>query len=173
MPDINVNALAEAINDKMDRDGKNVDTTSGADNVIAYQVPTAENNYRWYRLYASGWIEQGGKDYFTVAAYTDFNLVIPMADANYSVQAVYYDSTASATSVYGINIGSLTNTSFKAKMGTTGNNTYFFWEAKGIAAGINQESSSNTSSSTESNSSNSGSGGGTPDPTNPGSGTTK
>ena len=34
---------------------------SGADYVIAWQSPTAENNYTWYRKYRSGWVEQGGR----------------------------------------------------------------------------------------------------------------
>ena len=32
-----------------------------ADYVIAWQTPTAENNYTWYRKYKSGWVEQGGQ----------------------------------------------------------------------------------------------------------------
>ena len=31
-----------------------------ADYVIETQLPTAENNYMWFRKYKSGWIEQGG-----------------------------------------------------------------------------------------------------------------
>ena len=30
------------------------------DYVIEWQMPTAENNYTWYRKYKSGWVEQGG-----------------------------------------------------------------------------------------------------------------
>ncbi len=30
------------------------------DYVIAWQTPTADNNYTWYRKYKSGWVEQGG-----------------------------------------------------------------------------------------------------------------
>ena len=33
----------------------------GADYVVAWQNPTAENNYTWFRRYKSGWITQGGK----------------------------------------------------------------------------------------------------------------
>lgn len=28
---------------------------------IEFQAPTAENGYTWYRKYADGWVEQGGK----------------------------------------------------------------------------------------------------------------
>ena len=33
---------------------------TSADYVIAWQNPTAENNYTWYRKYKSGWLEMGG-----------------------------------------------------------------------------------------------------------------
>ena len=33
---------------------------SNADYVVETQLPTAENNYTWYRKYKSGWVEQGG-----------------------------------------------------------------------------------------------------------------
>ena len=59
MADIDFGQLSEALNDKSDRDLRNVDTTAKADAVIDYQEPTAENNYTWYRLYKSGWVEQG------------------------------------------------------------------------------------------------------------------
>ena len=33
---------------------------ASADYVIETQLPTAENDYTWYRKYKSGWVEQGG-----------------------------------------------------------------------------------------------------------------
>jgi len=74
---INTGAILEALNDKTDRDCKNVDTVAGADAVIEYQIPIAENNYTWYRLYASGWIEQGGK-----TTSRDETVTFPKAFAN-------------------------------------------------------------------------------------------
>ena len=59
MADIDIGKISEALNDKADRNMRNVDT-SVSDTVIAWQVPTAENGYTWYRKYASGWVEQGG-----------------------------------------------------------------------------------------------------------------
>ena len=47
--------ILEALNDKADRDLMNVAT--GADVVVEYQMPNANNNYTWYRKYASGWVE--------------------------------------------------------------------------------------------------------------------
>ena len=83
---INTGMILEALNDKVDRDCRNVDTTSGADSVIEWQAPTAENNYTWYRLYKSGWVEQGG-----VASVTDYGgsvtLPIEMSDTYYTAIA--------------------------------------------------------------------------------------
>ena len=54
MSDINVNELSESINNKADRNLLN--TNSNVDVV----VETYKNGTNWYRLYKSGWIEQGG-----------------------------------------------------------------------------------------------------------------
>ena len=37
-----------------------VSALNQGDYVIETQIPTPENNYTWYRLYKSGWVEQGG-----------------------------------------------------------------------------------------------------------------
>lgn len=44
MADINIGAISEALNNKTDRNMRNVDT-SVSDAVIAWQAPTAENGY--------------------------------------------------------------------------------------------------------------------------------
>lgn len=137
MPDINVNELAEAINDKMDRDSQNVDTTSGADSVIAFQVPTAENNYTWYRLYASGWVEQGGycKDNPNMVA--DISFPVTMSDTNYTVTGlmdilsdaggyVYFQLTVYARNTTGISI--------VHRGGSSGVLHNFGWQVSGMAA---------------------------------------
>lgn len=43
---------AETLNDKVDIGHQ----------VIAFQEPTSSNNYTWYRKYADGWVEQGGRN---------------------------------------------------------------------------------------------------------------
>lgn len=53
--------------------------------VVAFQAPTAQNNYTWYRKYADGWVEQGGvssaiSDYGTAT----INLPVEMSDTNYT-----------------------------------------------------------------------------------------
>lgn len=51
-------SYSDTINNKADRDLNNI--PSNIDYVIDSQLPTAENNYTWYRVYKSGLVEQGG-----------------------------------------------------------------------------------------------------------------
>jgi hypothetical protein len=145
MTDINVGAIVEILNDKTDRDLHNVNTGDGADAVVEYQNPTAENNYTWYRKYASGWVEQGGKtsNFTNTSAGTNDNktviLPVVMADANYSVmitragsgsgwsyrELLAYD-TSKTTSRFVI--GEWTNAE------TAGTTCYAIWQVFGLAS---------------------------------------
>lgn len=62
-------------------------TNTDIDYVVSTQLPTAENNRTWYRLYKSGWVEQGG---FVSATSSSRNvtitLPIEMADNTYNCQ---------------------------------------------------------------------------------------
>lgn len=55
--------------------------------VIAFQAPTAGNNYKWYRKYADGWVEQGG---ITTSGSIVQSVALPvtMADTNYTISLV-------------------------------------------------------------------------------------
>lgn len=57
-------------------------TSNLLDYVIESQMPSAENNYTWYRKYKSGWVEQGGTGTTNIAEFTE-TLPIEMADTNY------------------------------------------------------------------------------------------
>ena len=94
MSDINIGAITEALNDKSDRDLRNVDNTAGADAVIEYQVPTAENGYTWYRKYKSGWVEQGGEVSYGTTAIT---FPVIMSSSNYSVKLTQVDGSVAGT----------------------------------------------------------------------------
>jgi len=84
---INLGAISEAINDKMDRDAQNaeisVTQTSGADLVVEWKAPT-DSDKTWYRLYASGWVEQGGQT--AEGTSITVNLLKTMANNYYNVQ---------------------------------------------------------------------------------------
>lgn len=103
--------------------------------VIAFQAPTAGNNYTWYRKYADGWVEQGGQHTLTANVYNTVNLVVTMSDTNYFVSATYKDVAASDSSVRGINTANYTTTSFQTKVGVNGANYVVVWEVKGMAQG--------------------------------------
>ena len=55
-----------------------------ADYVVAWQVPTDENNHTWYRKYKSGWVEQGGS-LATAPTSEESTITFPLAftDTNY------------------------------------------------------------------------------------------
>ena len=53
--------------------------------VIAFQAPTAQNNYTWYRKYADGWVEQGGLVRSNSAATVSVVYPVAFADANYTL----------------------------------------------------------------------------------------
>ena len=62
--------------------------------VIEFQAPTAENNYTWYRLYADGWVEQGG----TVApGSSSVSFAIEFVDTNYYFNANLTEGGAEGT----------------------------------------------------------------------------
>lgn len=82
---------AETFNGKADRDLLN--TADNVDIVVESQLPTAENNYTWYRKYKSGWVEQGciGPVNVTVASggsVNSFDLPVKMASNKYAVSAI-------------------------------------------------------------------------------------
>ena len=56
-------------------------TNTDIDYVVSTQLPTAENGYTWYRLYKSGWVEQGGKG--ISASRGTITFPIEMYDGNY------------------------------------------------------------------------------------------
>lgn len=58
--------------------------------VVESQLPTAENNYTWYRKYKSGWVEMGGSAQITMSVNGANNVIkLPytMASTNYTIIA--------------------------------------------------------------------------------------
>lgn len=124
MADINIGAITEALNDKSDRDLRNVDTTAKADAVIDYQEPTSANNYTWYRKYKSGWVEQGG--IYNTEALT---YLIPMANTNYIMFLQPMDTSGN----YAMRCQNLTTTG--ASINTAASQWHnYSWQVSGIAA---------------------------------------
>jgi len=99
------------------------------DTVVAWQAPTADNNYTWYRKYASGWVEQGAQ----ITAPTNRTpIIFPIAfsNANYyfNFNGQWSEEASSHNTGYQDikTTGCIITTSFAPIPGC--------WEAKGMAA---------------------------------------
>lgn len=129
MSDIDFGRISESLNNKCDRNMRNVDT-SVSDAVIAWQVPTAENGYTWYRKNASGWVEQGGV--LDELGSTDIFVTFPvvMANINYTVATSQYINNATGQYVFVRNEPETTRLSLKA----TNTIRRAYWQVCGMAA---------------------------------------
>ena len=105
------------------------------DFVIESQLPTAENNYTWYRKYKSGWVEQGGIC-MSSAGTGDITIVFPIEFINnyYTLNISLRLSTRSesTSSKNECNAISLTTTSFTTHIDS--NIPGKFWTAFGFAS---------------------------------------
>lgn len=110
-------------------DGKTQGGGGFIDTVVEFQLPTEENNYTWYRKYASGWVEQGGQ---LPASATTITLPVTMANAEYFC-LVSYSKTESTTTDFALNkLSSATQST--AAFTVTSSTLLRIWEVKGLAA---------------------------------------
>ena len=118
---------ASLFNGKADLDLNNV--SAGIDFVVESQLPTALNNYTWYRKYKSGWVEQGGLKSHSTGT-TDITLPIEMSDTNYSVLGSFGTGYSAANNNNFVLIAYSTTT-----IRLTDNNSgSMYWIVSGIAA---------------------------------------
>ena len=125
---------AGLFNGKADTDLNNV--SAGIDFVTETQLPTAGNNYTWYRKYKSGWVEQGGICTGTADNYI-VNLPVTMADSNYCISGISDNNSGVAGSFTMIDGGSQTTTGFKIIVnfyGTAASNKKIRWLVSGKKA---------------------------------------
>lgn len=105
------------------------------DYVTEFQAPTAENNYTWYRKYASGWVEQGG--YATTSGNTGAQITLPvtMSDAHYLINGTCDNNTTGGVFHFVIYENQTTN-GFVASPAYAGEwrTGAFYWEVRGMAA---------------------------------------
>ena len=98
---------------------------SGGDYVVESQLPTSENNYTWYRLYNSGWVEQGG---YVAAVSGNNSVTLPVA-MNNAMYTAFFVSKSSSTLTYASSVpASATVLTFGATDAGMVN-----WEVKGVA----------------------------------------
>lgn len=76
--------------------------------VVEFQEPTAANNYTWYRKYADGWVEQGGRKSNNTGTCT---LPVEMSDTNYTILTLGINNGIS-NNFYNILTYNITTTSF-------------------------------------------------------------
>lgn len=131
MGDINIGAISEALNNKVDLPSLTT-PQDAVDYVVEKQDPTSANGYTWYRKYKSGWVEQGGK-------LSGLSVVFPCAFSQ--IPTVCTSTKDSSTAVVSsVTIYSETTTGFSGRL-TQGNkdwdsgvqNMNGYWTAVGIA----------------------------------------
>ena len=116
---------AELFNDKVDVGHE----------VIAFQAPTAGNNYTWYRKYADGWVEQGGFANVNEVSTTTITLPVTMADTNYIALAQNNTLSTAADTENGVGIEKTSTTQVTLFTHYINPNTISAsWEVKGMAA---------------------------------------
>lgn len=123
MSDINVGQFSEALNDKADRDLQNV--TTDVDYVVESKFPT-DSDPTWYRLYKSGWCEQGGETEATESTGYTVSLLKQFQSVNYNIQ-ITCKSSGSTGNGWGY-AHTKTITNFKVVQTASG----AYWEAKGM-----------------------------------------
>ena len=109
------------------------------DTVVAFQAPTASNNHTWYRKYASGWVEQGGRKVGTPSGNVfSITLPVPMANDGYFISLLPALGSTDTGNYYCRGIASSTGTQIKYFVyfngGVTTNNPMVIWQVSGMAA---------------------------------------
>lgn len=131
MSDINIGAISEALNNKVDLPTPIV-SQDAVDYVVEKQEPTADNSYTWYRKYKSGWVEQGGTLPNT-SGLVDYTVTLPVTMANNC-----YFTVPEGVWTRGDTLGNLvlskTTTHIQFYFFSNEAGGYTTWEAKGMAA---------------------------------------
>lgn len=99
-----------------------------------YVVESFSNGTEWYRLYKSGWLEQGGQFTNDAKENHSVNLLVPYRDTNYhvtktiGVDGIYEDSAY----VRYVTVFNYTTTTFDVKSSTATGLKTFRWRACGF-----------------------------------------
>ena len=121
-------------------DGSTLGGCSLIDPVVAFQVPTADNGYTWYRKYASGWVEQGGAqngyDSINGNVMTKNLMIAMQTPYNATLTAGLGQSDTGAYWARMINESDSTHLKYYMYLNNsvTTNNPLLIWEVHGMAA---------------------------------------
>lgn len=128
---VDINKVYEDLNLKANSNLSNVSAN------IDYVVETYSNGTEWYRVYKSGWIEQGGRLYNNSNTVNTINLHKKMKDTNYICLINHGISGTYASQISGLYTDephSFTTTSFKASTFNVAGLNYIQWVVKGNKA---------------------------------------
>ena len=128
MSDINVGAITEALNNKVDLPTPST-PQDAVDYVVEKQDPTSANGYTWYRKYKSGWVEQGQTKLTLSDAGATYTLPIPM-DSGYYELFIGFNQTSDGTTMPSTH--NRTTTSFTVN--SPAGNVDGWWQVSGYAA---------------------------------------
>jgi hypothetical protein len=104
-----------------------------------YVVESYSNGTEWYRLYKSGWLEQGGEVYHNVKETHTVNLLLPYRDTYYNVtkslgvDGIYTDSSYTQN----VTIFNYTTTTFSTRSAAQVGLNRFRWRACGYSDNLN------------------------------------
>jgi hypothetical protein len=122
--EVDVGTVTEQLNGKQDVLGNNVD----------YVVESYNDGTNWYRVYKSGWLEQGGKLTFADATSTNVVFLKPFADTKYTwTQGQMTKNFSQAQFFNGWGLASYSATGFTVYSATNGTNE-IAWIAYGQGA---------------------------------------
>lgn len=107
------------------------------DIVVKTQLPTAENNYTWYRLYKSGWVEQGGRGGALENGAKIITLPIAMADTNFYASMINMVPAMPVITNYN-SIGVYIPNNTQVRFATLATVTDFAWYITGVSAQSDQ-----------------------------------
>lgn len=133
---INVNAIADTLNNKMDLDMENL--PANIDFVVDSKNPTNDDP-SWYRLYRSGWLEQGGVGHGNGSTSQTITFSKSFANTNYYFNSVVDISKSTGSYNLDAFAGARSTDSMVVWL-KNGNGSalstdyFFFWEVKGLAA---------------------------------------
>ena len=107
------------------------------DVVVKTQLPTADNNYTWYRLYKSGWVEQGGRGGALENSAKIITLPIAMADTNFYASMINMVPATPVIKNYN-SIGLYIPNNTQVRFATLATVTDFAWYITGMSAQSDQ-----------------------------------
>lgn len=136
LPDLLDQDDLDTLNDTIDDIQDAITTLNGYDYVIESQLPTADNNYTWYRKYKSGWVEQGGTKSASSTTYKSITLPITMSTTDYIINTTTFSGQTTEIRSGHVLTTSKSTTGFQFgwPAGSSAVNFDFTWEVKGIAA---------------------------------------